>query len=226
MSRALREATRICAAAGVVMALACEDNPSSPSDVVLGSGNVVSESRPVENFDAVALTGIGRLVMEASDRESLTITAEDNILPLLRSEVVGGTLEFGPVPRSRLNPTREILYTLTYREMNTIATSGVTTVLASGIDTSELTVSASGTSTAEISGEADRQRLILSGTSTYRAEELRTRFTRLEVSGTSRAVVNASEILEGVVSGTAVVEYVGTPVVSVTVSGTAVLRPR
>jgi hypothetical protein len=226
MSRVTWQATRIYAAAGVVMALACEDNPSSPSDVVLGSGNVVSESRPVENFEAVALAGIGRLVMEPSDRESLAITAEDNILPLLRSEVVGETLQLGPMLRSRLNPTREILYTLTYREMSTIATSGVTTALASGIDTSELTMSASGTSTAEISGKADRQRLILSGTSTYRAAELRTRVTRLEVSGTTRAVVNASELLEGVVSGTAVVEYVGAPLVSVTVSGTAVLRPR
>jgi hypothetical protein len=222
------EVTRFFFVAASVMALsvACDDSPSSPSNGVVGSGNVVSESRSVENFEAVALDGVGRLEMEASDRESLTITAEDNILPRLRSEVVGSTLELGPEPGTALNPTKEILYTLTYREMNVIATSGVTTVRANGIETQQLTVNASGVSTIQLSGSSDRQRLVLSGTSVYSGEELQTRVTSLEVSGTSQALVNASERLEGVVSGSAVVEYIGNPVVSVTVSGTAVVRPR
>lgn len=185
----------------------------------------MTETRPVEGFDAVAIAGVGRLTMERGATESLTITAEDNIVPLLRSEVVGGTLELGPRPGTALSPTREILYRLTYREMQTVASSGVTTIQASGIDTPAFTVNTSGTSTLLVSGSADRQRILASGTSSYSAGDLLTRITTLDVSGTATLVVAVSERLEGNVSGAAVVEYIGSPTVDVAVSGAAVVRP-
>ena len=54
--------------------------------VNVGSGNVVKETREARDFDSVSLTGIGALIIQQTGEESLTIEADDNILPLLTSE--------------------------------------------------------------------------------------------------------------------------------------------
>ena len=69
---------------------------------VVGSGYVISESRRVRGVDGVSLSGVGRLVIRQGRSESLVVIAEDNIIPLIRSEVVGGRLLLGLVSRHRL----------------------------------------------------------------------------------------------------------------------------
>lgn len=212
-------------AAVLMVVTSCGDSPTG-GDQVVGSGVVVTESRTVSGFDSVALGGVGQLIMEPGASETLTITAEDNILPLLESDVRDGTLSLGPRSGTPFSSTRDIVYRLTFRDMRSIAVSGVTTTTAAGIDTDLLTIVASGVTTIGISGTADRQDVTVSGTSTYLAEDLATRITTLTISGSARVVVHASERLEGQVSGSATVEYVGNPQVNVSVSGTGSVRPR
>ena len=59
---------------------------------VIGSGNVISEVRSVSKFDSISLIGIGTLIVEQGNRESLEIIAEDNIIEYLQSKVVGKNL--------------------------------------------------------------------------------------------------------------------------------------
>ncbi|HXV60005.1 MAG TPA: DUF2807 domain-containing protein [Vicinamibacteria bacterium] len=213
-------------AAAVYLASACDDSPTSGSDQIVGSGNLVTESRDVSGFVGVVLSGVGRLTMEHGETESLTITAEDNIMPLLVSEVSDDILSLGPRPGTALSPTRDIVYRLTFREMRSVVASGVTRIEAMGIDTDLLSVVASGVSTVSASGTADLQSVVMSGTTNYLAAELETRVAILDISGLARVVINASERLEGAVSGSAIVEYIGSPQISVNVSGTATLVPR
>ena len=63
--------------------------------VTRGSGQLASESRPVTGFTKVELSGTGELTIEKTGTESLAISAEDNLLPLLTSEVSGDTLVLG-----------------------------------------------------------------------------------------------------------------------------------
>ena len=55
--------------------------------VVTGSGRVTSETRAVSGITRVALEGMGEVVIQEGAAESLTIEAEDNILPLITSAV-------------------------------------------------------------------------------------------------------------------------------------------
>src|SRR5687767_1144824 len=52
-----------------------------------GSGNVVVEQREVSGFSAVSMSGFGELIIQQTGKESLSITADDNLLPLLTSKV-------------------------------------------------------------------------------------------------------------------------------------------
>jgi hypothetical protein len=74
------------------------DAPTAPRDSIWGSGHLVTESRQVSGFDSVLLSGAGELILDQTGVESLTITAEDNIIGELTSDVVGGQLILGTRP--------------------------------------------------------------------------------------------------------------------------------
>jgi hypothetical protein len=84
----------------------------------------------------------------------------------------------------------------------------------------------SGACTVEAEGEADSQDISTSGSCIYNGENLDSRTVNINISGTSHIVVKVSDVLRGLVSGAALVEYIGNPTVDVTVSGSAVVRPR
>ena len=77
----------IVLAAFVCVSGACGETPTSSSDRVVGSGTAATESRSVSDFRGVSVSGVGQVILENTGTESLTITAEDNIMPLLESEV-------------------------------------------------------------------------------------------------------------------------------------------
>lgn len=114
-----------------------------------GSGNVVSEGRDVSGFDEIVVMVSGNVVVTVTGTESLTIEAEDNILPLLTTEVRGGRLELGS--NSSFSTTRGVTYTITAVALKGVEIDGSGDVAASGIDADsfEATINGSGNVTAE-----------------------------------------------------------------------------
>ena len=100
----------IVLSAGVLAMVGC----AGPG-LTQGSGHVRSESRAVQGFDQVVLTGSGELAITQGCAESLTIEAEDNILPLLRSDVSSGRLTLGGKDNASFSATQPIRYKLASR---------------------------------------------------------------------------------------------------------------
>jgi hypothetical protein len=198
--------------------------PSWGSGGARGSGVLTTESREVSGFTGVTVSGAAHLILEQSGTESLTITAEDNILPLLSSEVVDGRLLLGNRTGASISPTREIVYHVTCRDLSAVSLSGAVRADLEGVDTDELEVALSGATHLTAAGRADWQHTSASGTSRIDARDLESRTARIDVSGTAWATVRVSDSLEANASGASVIEYIGTPAVSVSVSGTAVVR--
>lgn len=195
---------------------------TGPGAIVQGSGVTVTETRSVSGISGVSISGVGLLIIEQTGSESLTVTAEENILPLLTVEIVGDLLILGIQPNTQINTTQGIVYRLTVRELDRISLSGATQVEASGLDTSYLEVSLSGASAAILEGTAQRQLVAVSGASRYDSAALSCRYATVDISGASSAVVRVSDRLEGQVTGAAVLEYYGNPLVEV--SGGATVR--
>ena len=59
---------------------------------VKGNGIKATESRAVAAFTAIEATGIGNLKLRVGEADSLKISADENILPLIKSEVKNGVL--------------------------------------------------------------------------------------------------------------------------------------
>ena len=206
-----------------------------------GSGRVASESRPVGGFNEVQVNGVGTLVIKQGEAEALTIEAEDNVLPHIRSAVRGGRLTVGldSGQARSVNPTKPIRYYLTARNLNVIEVNGATAVEAAGFSTERLKVMLSGAGSAKFerlttdelgatiagagsfsgSGTVKHQNVQITGAGQYLAEGLQSANATVTVSGTGRAIVRVDETLKVGISGAGGVDYIGNPQVQSEVSG-------
>ena len=218
-------------------------------NVVRGSGDLVSEVRTVSEFNSIRLDGAGQLLITQGDSESLEITAEDNLINDLTSEVQDGTLVLGfqdsPL-RKTLFPTRIITYTLMVRDLDSIIVNGAgdlqidtlqtdslaLTLNGAGqfkIDTLEaqsLEVRLMGAGNIEIGGEAATQSVKIDGAANYQAENLRTTSTVIEISGLGNGVVWATGSLDVSISGAGNLDYYGSPTVTQNIGGAGSVQSR
>ena len=140
--------------------------------VTRGSGQLTTESRPVSGFTKVELSGTGELTIEKTGTESLSISAEDNLLPRLTSEVSNGTLSLGTEPNTTIVPTKPITYSLTVKDLNGLAVSGSGNIQVQNVTTAALSIEISGSGTITAGGAVNDQDLEISGSGRYQAEQL------------------------------------------------------
>ncbi len=180
---------------------------------------MVTQSRPVQGFSGVSLIGVGQVFIEQGPVESLTITAGEDLLPRLTSEVVGDMLLLGKEPGFNVSSAQEIVFRVTVPRLRQVRLSGVGDFDISGIEVNRFSAELSGVGRITARGRADRQEIELSGVGDYRAEDLESRIATVGIQGQTQAVVRVSERLEGTVQYLCKLSYYGTPEVSVTGSG-------
>lgn len=91
--------------------------------VTQGSGNVRTEERVVTGVQQVVLNDVGELTIIMGEAETLTIEADDNILPLLEVDVNNDTLTVGVKRGTTIAPT-VLNYTLTVPLLKAITLRG------------------------------------------------------------------------------------------------------
>jgi hypothetical protein len=199
--------------------------PSPTMEVVRGSGNVITESRPVSGFSLVELAGVGDVIITQGDTESLTVEAEDNLMPYLISHVSGGRLILDKPDNVNLENTEPIIFHITLTDLREVVISGAGTIASENVTVDSLNAIVSGTGNITLAGNADQQTIDLSGSGNYQGRELLSREAVVTIGGTGNAVVNTTDTLNATISGTGFVQYLGSPQVIENVSGVGGVTP-
>jgi hypothetical protein len=198
---------------------ACDEGPG-----VRGSGEVTSETRDVAGFDEIVLEGSGDLDVDVDGTESLVVEAEDNLLPLLTSEVRDGRLELEWT--EPLSPTEPIRYTISARALEGVSIIGSADVVASGLDCATFRASVAGAGSFDVDGSCDALDLSVAGSGDFDGEELTVRSASVSIAGSGDALVNASDELRVSIAGSGDVEYLGDPDVELDIAGSGDVRAR
>jgi hypothetical protein len=194
---------------------------------VSGSGHVISETRNVSGgFSNISVEGSGRVVIEQGGAESLTVTGDDNLLNYLETEVRGSTLVLGEKSGVRLSPSKDIVFKVTLRKLDTLDISGSAAAEAKGLQSAKMKIGISGSGEASAEGTADDLDITISGSGRFRGDGLKSKRTRIDISGSGSAVVASSETLNAIVSGSGSIEYFGDPQVHQDISGSGSIRKR
>jgi hypothetical protein len=190
---------------------------------IQGSGILATESRDVRGFARVTLHGVGHLIVEPGAAEALTITADDNILPLVTAEVYGDELVLGTRSDATFASPNNIVFNLTVADLEALAVFGAAAADIRGLDAGRFAVQIEGAAAVTATGRADQHEVVLAGVATYDARGLDCRAVRVDLSGVSQATIRVRERLEGRVDVQSTVEYLGDPIVNVDGGGS--VRP-
>jgi hypothetical protein len=192
----------------------------------------------------VVFSGRGELLLTQGEKESLTVTADDNLLYSIKSEVRGGTLfiEIG----EKIASSQPIRIQLRLRQIVGLDLAGVIIAEAENISTETLeinlsgisnltmgilnaetlTISQSGTTELTITGEGvvNQQMITLSGSNTYNAPKLQSQKVDVSMSGSNNMIVWVTDFLNVDVTGVGDLDYYGNPKITQVGSGNSVIR--
>jgi len=186
---------------------------------VKGSGNVISENRTVIEYDSIALNGTGHLEVDQNGTESLSISADDNLLPLLVSEVKGNQLVLSVKSGYNLNPSKPIVFKVGAKNLKGISCAGDTTAVLKGLHTEELKLEIAGSGDISAEGAADRQDISIAGSGKYLGGGLKSKEAKINIAGSGDAVLAVSDLLEISIAGSGSIKYFGDPKVKQNVVG-------
>lgn len=187
---------------------------------VAGSGVTATQSRSIADFTSLSVADGLRLEISRGPT-SLTIEGDDNLLPLIKTEVVDGRLIIRKATRESLRATRPIVLRLTTPALSRLEASGGTDVLladaaaprfsadlsggvdfeATGLELESFELHASGGVDVKAEGIAKAAQLIVTGGADVDARKLQVTHLAVDASGGCDLQLTALESIAGEASG-------------------------
>ncbi len=183
--------------------------PFSIGSKIKGSGNVVTQKRELNGFNSIEVSGAFKVVVVAQKDFGVVVEADDNIIPLVITEVDDQTLE---IKRDRSFSTGSAVTIRVFApNIEGIENSGASNVRVSNLANDSLEIHSSGASKTELEGSTGRLSVELSGASSIEASDLNSERASIDGSGASFAAVTATKELSVDLSGASRVRYKGNP---------------
>jgi Putative auto-transporter adhesin, head GIN domain len=204
--------------------------------VLRGSGNVITQDRTVDAFSGVSLSAIpGIVYVEQADQASIQVVADDNLVNLVQTAVVDGTLfvklDSGgkivlptkPVAVQVGGPRIQHLHVEGKGKMEvraikadefSIYVNGIGDIKGGSITARKVRIEFNGIGNCVLSGSSEEQDVIVNGIGKYNGAELDTQKTHVVVSGIGDIDVRVKEELTVQLSGRGKVKYYGNPKVT------------
>ncbi len=176
---------------------------------VKGSGNIATDTRNIRDFKSIDVSGVFNVEIVAQKDFGVVVEADDNLIPLIKTEVRDGVLEIST--DERIKSKSRMTVRISAPNIEKIEASGATKVSLSEVMNSSLTIDTSGASKINVSGKTDLLNIDVSGASKIDAENLAVANAVVDASGASKVMVNVSGELKADCSGASSVEYSGTP---------------
>lgn len=203
------------------------------------TGRTKTEQRSVSGFDKIQLDGVGELEVTMGDAESLTIQADEAVLPHIITEVKNGTLIISIEDRTTFMEMIDINYAVTAKALQGVELSGLGNIRVPSLETNNLNVSLDGAGgmtidqlTAQsldasmdglgkmtVSGEVQDLKVDMSGAGILEAGDLKAQNVTVSIDGMGNATVWATVSLNMEISTAGTISYYGSPTVSQDVSG-------
>ncbi|MBI3133461.1 MAG: DUF2807 domain-containing protein [Bacteroidetes bacterium] len=212
------------------------------------NGNIITEQRTTDHFDGIDLRIGADVYVEQSATYSVSITASENLMAIIKTEVHGTTLCIDTKKNKCINGDDDIAVYITAPELRKLEISGSgdiiskTNFIASDLEmnisgsgnitldslqTTNYAINISGSGNVKLAGAqtATSQITHISGSGDINTLNLPTSNCDIHISGSGKAQVWAISTLKADISGSGDVIYKGNPVITASASGSGEVRP-
>ena len=126
----------------------CHDGSSAGT---AGDGVTKTDPRDVATFDAIEVDGAVKLEISSSPATELSLSGDENILPLISTTVTGGKLVIHPTVA--INPKLPLVVSVHVPTLRRIDVNGAASLHVKGLRAASFTLASNGVSDAELSGQ-------------------------------------------------------------------------
>ena len=221
----------------------CNPEESKP---VVGSGTMAAETRPLGEFHIVELGIPGEMQVTLGNEESISIEAEDNILPLIETRVSGGKLTVGSIPGQVIQPTKPIKFVVTTKMVDQLITSSLGSISVPALDVKKFKAETNSTGSIELenlyadslqvainsvgnikiqAGEVQQQTIDISSTGNYQAPDLKSAIAKVMIDSSGDAILWVTDKIDVVINSSGSVRYYGDPKVKSEVNSSGTVQP-
>lgn len=214
------------------------------AETVKGNGTIKSETRTAVGFNGVSLALPAKVEVRIGPTESVTVEADENLLPLIETSVRNGSLEIKPVRRNLSLDSRSIRIVVQAKQVQELEIGGVgsfhaqairSTKLRLGIggagsmdlkqvEAEQLEVKIAGSGDIKLTGTARRLDASVAGSGDIDAPNFVVDDADIDIAGSGAAQLGVRKLLDVTVVGSGTVRYLGDPQVKRTVLGAGVIR--
>jgi Putative auto-transporter adhesin, head GIN domain len=222
--------------------------PQPLPQTIVGSGKSATVEKDLTGFSKIAASSAFQLDVSQSDGYSVALTVDEKVVPYLDVTVQGDTLRIALKPGlSMAGATGPLKAKVTMPKLTGLNLSGATRATVAGFKSTErldtevsgasrldgsleagdVSFQLSGASRVTLTGKGQKMALEASGASQGNLEQFVVTDANVELSGASRATVNATGKLDVNVSGASTLRYTGSPTMgSVQSSGASTIQPK
>ena len=191
---------------------------------VAGSGKRQTEKRSVPTFTSISTEGAFEIEVVQGTPQSLEIEGDDNILPLIATEVSNSVLRLKNIRNYSTHSPIAIRISATALEG--VSASGAGRIDVSGLKNEKFALNANGAPKIILSGESKILEIETNGAANIDTHKLRADRVVVDSNGVAKVEVYAANELDVTVSGPSSVVYHGNPRVKQTVNGPGSVRKK
>ena len=211
-------------------------------------GEVITETRNVSSFTEIDLATDADIYVTQSDVYSVSVTAAENLLPIIKTEVKGNRLLVDLKKNKCLKGNSNVVVNVAAPQIVGLSVSGSGIIFVQKeLTTSFLDIDISGSGkieidslitndfSARISGSGEmtvrstdttaNQEINISGSGSFHGYNMPTLNSDVNISGSGNCELNVSQKIKARISGSGKVTYKGTPTVDSDISGSGTIKP-
>jgi len=221
----------------------CDGNHFSFGGGVKGNGPVQTETRSVRDFHAIDLDIAGDVEVTIGENYSVEVSAQQNLLPLLKTELVDGALRISCDDNIKTSEGIKVKVTAPAFDKFSVGGSGTVRVMhAFNVEKMEmniggsgeiyapqsefgsLSISIGGSGTVELGGKANNMKADVSGSGDVKAKNMTINSLKVNIAGSGSVTADVTTDLDANIAGSGDVFYSGTPSVESSVSGSGSVK--
>lgn len=205
----------------VVPAAACKHGLHTG---VKGSGKREVQKRDIASFTAISTEGAFNVEVKCQQGLALEVEADDNILPLVSTEVRGGVLYLKS--SSNYSVHDPVIIRISVPDIEGLSVTGAGSIDITGIKNEKFEIDSSGAPSIKASGVTKVVDIDTSGAAKIDTHNLHASRAIVDSKGVSKVDLDVRDQLDVKISGPSYVTYEGNPSVNQTINGPGKLQKK
>lgn len=204
------------AAAVAILAVSlagCSSGSMNVGEEAKGSGKMIVDKRvPAGEFDCITFAVPSACKVVCGSEASVTITADDNVAPLVKMSVENKCLNITMDKEGRrIKPSKEMTVLVTAPVVSHLTLAGAGNMDVAGLKEDSFELSVTGAGNVLASGEVKDVKLNISGAGDANLANLKAQDVNATISGAGNAEVDATQSMTAIISGAGNIRVKGHP---------------